>query len=543
MDEEDERIMREFQRLSVSGFDEMPNFEKEREAHIQQHGYRYSNGNQLSPFVTASPSSHKYQYNLAHAHNGHDDDDDDDDDDNDNIGRSTFSSSSSRVKKSANHSNSGSDDGGDQAQTSIDADALFKFHRYIYDKSDYDQNADSPLSRDNNHTHIHRHRHRLRKGTDEELSVDDIINDLKRRKARRLKRTKTSALQSNNAKMESSSMRFPPTSTSSPPLTYSIFKTSRFMQAANASQTHDLRQQKALTQQMEGYKQTIERQEHEIKALRKQLSEKSEELKTLQYKLLQKHEHTVSNIPSDLQTIYDENEESDEEKDSHEEPLVFTPRTMRHMRQKSQTQTQTEQATIENVRWELRSEISKMASAENEVDRLLQSVGDTSMLHGRLKKIHSTLADHKRKVSAIEQTLNTNEFGAPPAKQFMFDSSIGGASLTEFDEENEELDDEADNAFMRQQMNGFRMNSIESVEQQDVDTIRNEYGKLKLKIAQLEEDAKDWNHTKTELQNVNKRCNNLMSMLDKLSDEKMTLTLKIEDLQALLHKNNIQYSS
>jgi len=154
--------------------------------------------------------------------------------------------------------------------------------------------------------------------------------------------------------------------------------------------------------EIEKYKELLQSKESEIESLRKQLKEKDEDIKRLEYKLLQRAEsvhhkqHTSTMLP-----VIDDDEEQN---------ALEPPKFSQHRRQKSITQTQTEHSTIENVRWELRSEISKMSEAQNEVNRLLQSVGDTSMLHGRLKKIHNTITDHKRKVSALEQTLTVNEF-------------------------------------------------------------------------------------------------------------------------------------
>ena len=193
---------------------------------------------------------------------------------------------------------------------------------------------------------------------------------------------------------------------------------------------------------------------------------------------------------------------------------------------------QTEQSTIENVRWELRSEISKMATAQNEVNRLLQSVGDTSMIHEKLKKIHSTISIHKRKVSALEQSLNIDEF-----KMMEFDSS--------FNEEQEDINSDSDNDEnnMKNLLLMFNQTSLKTEdEMKDFETMSKEYSKLKLKLLEYQQEEKEWNEKKKELEIVNKRCNNLMNMLEKLSDDKLAMTLHIEDLQALLRKHAINFS-
>ncbi|ETO26507.1 asparagine/aspartate rich protein, partial [Reticulomyxa filosa] len=63
---------------------------------------------------------------------------------------------------------------------------------------------------------------------------------------------------------------------------------------------------------------------------------------------------------------------------------------------------------MQNVQFELRSTLAKMAKVENDLTRLLDTVGDGSQLHSRLEQIHRNLARHKRSVTSIEQTLAEN---------------------------------------------------------------------------------------------------------------------------------------
>ena len=173
-----------------------------------------------------------------------------------------------------------------------------------------------------------------------------------------------------------------------------------------------------------------------------------------------------------------------------------------------------------------------MATAQNEVNRLLQSVGDTSMIHEKLKKIHSTISIHKRKVSALEQSLNIDEF-----KMMEFDSS--------FNEEQEDINSDSDNDEnnMKNLLLMFNQTSLKTEdEMKDFETMSKEYSKLKLKLLEYQQEEKEWNEKKKELEIVNKRCNNLMNMLEKLSDDKLAMTLHIEDLQALLRKHAINFS-
>jgi len=86
--------------------------------------------------------------------------------------------------------------------------------------------------------------------------------------------------------------------------------------------------------------------------------------------------------------------------------------------------------------------------------------------------------------------------------------------------------------------NGYHGNE----QQKDVEILSNEYTRMKLKIAEYEQETQVLAETKQELESVNKRCNTLMKMLEELSDEKLRLTLQIEDMQALLHEHNIKFN-
>eukprot|EP01084_Bolivina_argentea_P067719 123282_1 len=206
------------------------------------------------------------------------------------------------------------------------------------------------------------------------ISVDEIINDLKRRKENRLKNNKNNKYENN----------FDTLSPKSPSINK---KYSRFMLAAAIHNNNNNNNNNNNKYEIEKYKDIINSKDNEIQMLQKQLEEKEAIIESL-------HDQLDSMQLNQLQNIK-------------------TPKLNRHKRQKSMTQTQTEQSTIENVRWSLRSEIAKMTTAENDINRLLQSVGDTSMMYARLKKIHETISIHKRKVSALEQSLNVDEFGVP----------------------------------------------------------------------------------------------------------------------------------
>ena len=89
----------------------------------------------------------------------------------------------------------------------------------------------------------------------------------------------------------------------------------------------------------------------------------------------------------------------------------------------------------------------------------------------------------------------------------------------------------------------FNQTSLRAEDEiKDFETISKEYSKLKLKILEYQQEEKEWNEKKKELEIINKRCNNLMNMLEKLSDDKLQLTLQIEDLHALLNKHNIKFN-
>ena len=152
------------------------------------------------------------------------------------------------------------------------------------------------------------------------------------------------------------------------------------------------------------------------------------------------------------------------------------------------------------------------------------------MLHGKLKKLHDTLSTHKRKVSALEQTLNINEFSINNNLLFQQMDEMDQTNEDEFNEDN------LQNVLIN---NGYLGQTYD--EQKDFEIVSSEYSKLKLQIAQYQQEENEWNNTKNELSAVNKRCDNLMNMLDKLSDEKLQLTLHIEDLYALLNQHNIKY--
>eukprot|EP01083_Nonionella_stella_P018712 52045_1 len=284
------------------------------------------------------------------------------------------------------------------------------------------------------------------------FSIDYIINDLKRRKENRLRK------EHRNGTSYRNEHKYP----------------SRFMLAAN-------KQRRSKHDRMDNeYNEIINRKSNEIESLHTQLEEKEQIIESLQNKLAEEKHSNIS-------------------------------RSNGHRRHKSMTQTHTEQSTIESVRWSLRSEISKMTAAENEVNRLLQSVGDTSMIHDRLKKIHDTISVHKRKVSALEQSLHMDAFQS--------------LSIVPAD----------------QSTDIYPFNPLMADEKKDFELLSKQYCKLKIEFAELKQEQQQWNNTKEELENVNKRCHNLMNMLDKLSDEKLQLTLQIEDLNAFLNKNNLVY--
>ena len=311
--------------------------------------------------------------------------------------------------------------------------AASKYSHYIYNIDDADYT--SPHSHTNG-------------------DIFDIIDALKRRKQARLR-------------LHSHSHR-----------QHTYARSPRFMLAAmqtSHSNPFDHRHRRehsasAPAAQRDRDREELEGKEAEIKSLRKEVCDKEELIKSLQYSLLQHAEQTAA------------------------------PRRG-HRREKSVTHEATEKSAMRTVQWGLRSEMSKMATAQNEVDRLLESVGDTSMMHGRLKKIQHTLSLHKRKVSAMEQSLGND---------------IGGLFAPAHPDTDEKDADE------------------------DEATLSQEYSKLKLQLEELRQEQMAWSKTKTELAALNKRCKNLCRMLDKLSDEKLELTLKIEDLHALLHKHNIE---
>ncbi|ETO19050.1 nucleocytoplasmic transport chaperone Srp40 (predicted), partial [Reticulomyxa filosa] len=57
-----------------------------------------------------------------------------------------------------------------------------------------------------------------------------------------------------------------------------------------------------------------------------------------------------------------------------------------------------------DIQYELRSTIAKMTKAENDLARLLETIGNGSPLHTKLEQIHRNVARHKRSVTSIEQT-------------------------------------------------------------------------------------------------------------------------------------------
>merc|ERR1712060_301137 len=131
------------------------------------------------------------------------------------------------------------------------------------------------------------------------------------------------------------------------------------------------------------------------------------------------------------------------------------------------------------------------------------------MIYARLKKVYGIVSMHKRKIYALEQSLNTDEYG-----------------------ETLEMDK------LKKMFGGF---AGSNEEQKDFEIMSKEYSKLKLQIAEMKQEQNEWNDTKEELVVLNKRCTNLMRRLEKLSDEKTELTLQIEDLHAILNKHNLNY--
>ena len=270
-----------------------------------------------------------------------------------------------------------------------------------------------------------------------------------------------------------------------------------------AAHITDITANRIKDEQIKQFKQTLNDKDGQIKSLQQQLHQKDELIKSLELELLHplKDRHSLS---------------------------AYQPKISRHHRQKSMTKMATETSTIENVRWELRSEITKLNNAENEIQRLLQSVGDTSMISSRLKKIYEIVSVHKRKIFSLEQSLNTDEFG-----QLQTTPNDGDDDC---DLENMQID--------RDKLKKFvfaPQNDDDDDEKKDFEILSKQYIKQKLQIAEMKQEENEWNNTKLELTTLNKRCANLMSMLDKLSDEKAELTMQIEDLHAILNKHNLDY--
>ena len=296
---------------------------------------------------------------------------------------------------------------------------------------------------------------------------------------------------------------------------HSAAKHSRFLLAAHSnprrsdSTPHHL--------ELEKYRQIVVDQNAEIKALRKELEDKEESIKSLQYSLLQQNERTLQLGRG--RVAEPEDSDSDFGAFNDTEPMSRRSSFRRgHRRRKSLAVEETEKSAMDNVRNELRSGITEMASAQHEVARLLQSVGDSSVIHGRLKKIEETLSMHNRKVSALEQTLNTD--------------ALRGDGV-------EDVDHETLSNGMGHGDGGRR--SRAGAEQTDIGLLSSEYNRLRVEMAEMRQHEKRWSETKQKLAAVNKRCANLMKMMDRMSDEKLELTLKIEDLQTLLNQHRIPY--
>lgn len=365
------------------------------------------------------------------------------------------------------------------------------------------------------------------------VSVNDIIHDLQLRKERRLR--------------NGDEMAFVETHSVSSTIT-SAPKHSRFLKAAHSNRlSQDSTPQHI---ELEKYRLFVVDKNKEIKSLRKQLEDKEEFIKSLQYSLLQQNEQTPQlgrGQTNGMQLTLHRDTDSDSKNDidididtdSRSKGMSKTPskQTERgsngrdvHRRRQSMD---TEKWAMDNVRWELRSSFSKMASAQHEVARLLQSVGDSSEIHGPLKRIQRTLSMHKRRVSALEQTLNIDPDGNSDVDHDHDSNHNLNVNLNV----NGNPDGNREAVVHR---NGHG-NDLRNDHQRDIGLLIAEYNKLRAEMTEIKLEQKQWTETKEELESVKKRNVNLMKMLDRMSDEKLEMTLKIEDLQTLLNKHGIPY--
>ncbi|ETO36536.1 viral A-type inclusion protein [Reticulomyxa filosa] len=99
-------------------------------------------------------------------------------------------------------------------------------------------------------------------------------------------------------------------------------------------------------------------------------------------------------------------------------------------------------STLQTVQLELRSTLAKMSKAENDLSRLLTTIGQGSQLYLRLEQIRQAIAQHNKLVTRVEQTLNEKLQSHSSDFFDIYDDHDVSTNLYSLDTDDEEHDHE-----------------------------------------------------------------------------------------------------